>query len=187
MTKHVIGFLLLKIITNKLRLSFFSYIHGFFNITLGSRVTISRSCVLKSGNKSEISIGDGSYLHEGVVLRCFNSNINIGNNTTINPYTVIYSCGGITIGNNVLIATHVVMSAHNHIFKDKSKIIREQGLSHIGINIGNDVWICANATILDGVTIGEGAVIAAGAVVTKNVAPYHVVGGVPAKVISKRV
>ena len=54
------------------------------------------------------------------------------------------------------------------------------------IIIGNDVWIGNNATILSGVTIGDGAVIALGSVVTKNVEPYSIVGGVPAKLIRKR-
>ena len=52
--------------------------------------------------------------------------------------------------------------------------------------IGNDVWIGTNATILDNIVIGDGAIIAAGAVVTKNVEPYSIVGGVPAKEIRKR-
>lgn len=54
------------------------------------------------------------------------------------------------------------------------------------INIGNDVWIGANAIILDGIKIGDGAVIAAGAVVTKDVEAYAIIGGVPANVIKKR-
>lgn len=58
--------------------------------------------------------------------------------------------------------------------------------SQISVIIGNDVWVGARATILEGVTIGDGAVVAAGAVVTKDVPPYAIVGGVPAKVIRYR-
>jgi acetyltransferase-like isoleucine patch superfamily enzyme len=54
------------------------------------------------------------------------------------------------------------------------------------INIGNDVWIGANVTIIDGINIGDGAIIAAGAVVTKDVEPYTIVGGVPAHFIKRR-
>ena len=56
----------------------------------------------------------------------------------------------------------------------------------ISVEIGNDVWIGARATILEGVTIGDGAVVAAGAIVTKDVPPYAIVGGVPAKIIEYR-
>lgn len=56
----------------------------------------------------------------------------------------------------------------------------------ISVKIGNDVWIGSNAIILQGITIGDGAIIAAGAVVTKDVKPYSIVGGVPAKEIRKR-
>lgn len=54
------------------------------------------------------------------------------------------------------------------------------------IHVGNDVWIGANVIVLDNVTIGSGAIIAAGAVVTKDVEPYSIVGGVPARLIKKR-
>ncbi len=187
MIKQILHLLLLKIKSKRLTISLLATAHGSKTIIVGDDVRVGRFCLLKSNSKSSIKIGQKCVLHEGVIMRCFDSTIVIGTNTTINPYTVLYSAGGLYIGSNVLIATHVVMSAHNHEFKNKNMLIKKQGLSKLGIRIEDDVWIGANATILDGVCIGEGAVVAAGAVVAKNVAPYSVVGGVPAKEISQRI
>lgn len=66
------------------------------------------------------------------------------------------------------------------------KLYNFDGEEYKPVEIGNDVWIGARATILDGVKIGDGAIIATGAVVTKEVPPYAIVGGVPAKVIKYR-
>jgi acetyltransferase-like isoleucine patch superfamily enzyme len=72
-------------------------------------------------------------------------------------------------------------------FKIAEGVMDHNGmLSNGNIVIGNDVWIGLNAVIMDGITIGDGAVIAAGSIVTKNVEPYSIVGGTPAKIIKKR-
>ena len=73
----------------------------------------------------------------------------------------------------------------NYMFNDGDKLPRNNG-SKGDIVIGNDVWIGDGVLILSGVTIGDGAVIAARAVVTRNVVPYSIVGGVPAKIIKMR-
>ena len=85
----------------------------------------------------------------------------------------------ISIGNNVHIAPEVVIMDSD--FHDK-KDLSNEGVSS-AITIRNNVWIATRVTILKGVEIGEGAVVAAGSVVTKNVIPYTLVGGVPAKFI----
>ena len=110
----------------------------------------------------------------------------MGDHCSVNPYTIIYGHGGLEIGNGVRIAAHCVIIPANHNIDDPSIPIIKSGLTCKGICIGNDVWIGARCVILDGVTIGDGAVIAAGAVVTRNVEPFMIVGGVPAKPIRLR-
>lgn len=109
----------------------------------------------------------------------------IGDNTRIGLHTTVI--GPVEIGNNVNLAQGIVVTALNHNFTDCTKRIDEQGISTAKVTIGNDVWIGANATVLPGVTIGNHCVVAAGAVVTKDVPPYSLAGGVPAKILKKLV
>ncbi len=76
--------------------------------------------------------------------------------------------------------------AVEHIFQDPSRPVREQGIVARGIRIGDGAWIGAGAIVLDGVTVGEGAVVGAGAVVTRDIPPYAVAVGVPARVVRQR-
>lgn len=114
-------------------------------------------------------------------------NIYIGSNVDLAWGVIITTGGGVEIGERTLIGyrTQILSSNHN-VLPNKEKIFNS-GHSHKKIIIADDVWIGANCIITAGCTIGEGAVIAAGAVVTKNVEPYTVVGGIPAKLIKKRV
>lgn len=108
-------------------------------------------------------------------------NIQIGKNVFINSGCRFQDQGGITIGDHTLIGHNVVLVTLNH---NMDPMLRANLIPH-PINIGNRVWIGANATICPGVSIGDGAVIAAGAVVTQDVPANVVVGGVPAKMIKK--
>lgn len=107
-----------------------------------------------------------------------------GAHCTVNSFTCI--SGKVRCGDHVRIASHVSIVGFNHGYDDPSVPIHKQAHETLGITIGDDVWIGANAVILDGVTIGEGAVIAAGATVTRDVPPLTVVAGVPAKPVRKR-
>ncbi len=136
------------------------------------------------------------------------SKISIGMGTTIRLYAFVYTSGArivfgkecdlgqfstvgvkhqdIVIGDYVRMGPHVNLVANNYLFERRDIPMFKQGVSAKGIKIGNDVWIGAGATILDGVQIGDGAIVAAGAVVNKDVSPYSIVGGIPAREIGKR-
>ncbi len=110
--------------------------------------------------------------------------ISIGDRSELGSGCLIY--GGVQIGSDVLMGPDVKIITRNHLFEDPTIRISDQGTLFRTITIGDDVWIGANVVILPGVNIGNGSVIAAGAVVTKDVMPFTIVGGVPAKVIGKR-
>ena len=111
----------------------------------------------------------------------FGKNITIGKNVFINSGCHFQDQGGIVIGDGALIGHNVVLATINHALAPSEN----RRNYYAPIKIGNNVWIGSNATVLPGVTIGEWSVVAAGAVVSKDIPPYTVVGGVPAKVLKK--
>jgi acetyltransferase-like isoleucine patch superfamily enzyme len=154
-------------------------------------VSVDASAVIDPGARIEpsggrIAIGARSFIDYGVIVRPLEGFVEIGEDCSVNAYSVLYGGGGLKIGNGVRIAAHTVIVPSNHKFADAGRPIREQGLSLEGIVIEDDVWIGAGVKILDGVTLGKGSVIGAGAVVTRSVAPNAVVGGVPARPIASR-
>lgn len=142
--------------------------------------------VLINANAGRVAIGKRCYIDRNVIISCHGGDINIGDHCSFNPFCVIYGHGGLTIGNDVRVATGVVIVPANHGFQDKTKKINEQTINAQGISIGDDCWIGAGAVILDGVSIGFGCVVGAGSIVTKSVEPFRIVAGNPAKVIGKR-
>ncbi len=127
------------------------------------------------GSKSVIE--DFSTVNNGV------GDVIIGSNTLIGMGNVLI--GPISIGNNVIFAQNVVASGLNHEYQDINTPILQQNVTTKQITIGDDCWIAANAVITAGVTIGKHCVIAAGAVVTKDIPPYTVAAGNPAKPIKQ--
>ena len=111
----------------------------------------------------------------------FGKNISFGKNVFVNSGCHFQDQGGITIGDGVLIGHNVVLATANHELAPS----KSRKLNYAPIKICDNVWIGSNATILQGVTVGEWSVVAAGAVVTRDVEPFTVVGGIPAKFIRK--
>ncbi len=130
-----------------------------------------------------LDIGKDAVIYYGSEMRA-HSDIHIGQGSIIGDKAILDGRhGGIYIGRNVNISSNVCMWTEQHDYNDPHFRCTE---SHGGeIRIGDRVWIGPNVTILHNVTISEGAVVAAGAVVTKDVPPFTLVGGIPAKPLGK--
>ncbi len=139
---------------------------------------------------SKIIIGAGVVIDSFVKIKAVggNGDVEIGEGTYINSGTVIFSGNGVKIGKNVLIAPCCVLASANHAYKDKNKTIIEQrfGESRGGIVIGEDVWIGANTTVLDGAKISVGAVVGANSLVRGELKPYGVYAGNPLRQLGWR-
>ena len=157
------------------------------SIILGEDIFIADGCHLRSeGGGARITLGSKSVLAYGVMLLTHGGTIELGENCSVNEYCMLYGHGGLKIGNNVSIATGTVIVPANHNFSRRDVPFKLQGSTGHGIALEDDIWVGANATILDGVRIGKGAIVGAGAVVTRDVAPYTIVGGTPARFIKER-
>lgn len=111
-------------------------------------------------------------------------NLHIGKGSIIGDNCILDARQGIYIGENVNLSSEVHLWTEAHDVNDP--YFRSMPCNHGPIHIGNRVWLGSNVTILDNVVVGEGAVVCSGAVVTKNVLPYTIVAGIPAKEIGKR-
>lgn len=115
----------------------------------------------------------------------FASSTELGDYSGIGAHSMI--ANKTIIGNNVMMARECIINPNNHIIDDTTRPMNQQGLAEPKtVVIEDDVWIGSRAIILPGVRVGTGAVVAAGAVVTKDIPPYAIVGGVPAKIIRYR-
>lgn len=129
------------------------------------------------------SLGKNSTIEDYTVVNNGMGDVTIGDGVRVGLSNVII--GPIVIGNNIIIAQHVVMSGLNHGYEDINTPIRLQPCTTSKIIIEDDCWIGANAVITAGVTIGKHSIVAAGSVVTKSVPPYSIVGGNPAKILKQ--
>ncbi len=165
---------------------------GIRSFHFGKMVQIGDYVSIAAYGRKGLTIGDNVWIGSNSFIKVsFSFNdpgeyIYIGNNVGIGEFAHLGGAGGLTIGDDCIIGPYLSCHPENHNFFDNELPIRMQGVTRRGINIGNNCWIGAKVTILDGVTIGNNCVIAAGAVITKNMPANSVIGGVPAKVIRSR-
>lgn len=159
----------------------------------GRSVTISSGVFIDALSAEGVILGDNVTVGRLTRIECTGNlqhlglGLKVGNNTGLG-IACFYGCaGGISIGNDVMVGDFVSFHAENHVISDMNVLIRLQGVTHKGIAIGNNCWIGAKATILDGAVVEDGCVIAAGAVVAAGVYKANgVYGGVPARFIKNR-
>jgi len=139
---------------------------------------------------TNITIGDGAVVDSFVKIKPAGGegDLSIGAFSVINSGCVLYTGNGIKIGVGVAVAANCTFAPTNHEFRSKSIPIRQQGFqrSRGGIIVGDDVWIGANCTILDGTVIERGVVIGAGSVVRGHLREYGVYVGNPIRKITER-
>lgn len=158
------------------------FVNPFFH-SKGKGTTICRRTRMDVLPFQPFSIGDFSTVEDFATINNGVGAVNIGNNSRIGIGNVII--GPVTIGNNVILAQNIVMSGLNHVYEDVKIPISEQPVTTATITVEDDCWIGANAVLTAGVTIGKHSVIAGGAVVTKNIPPFSVAVGNPARVIKQ--
>lgn len=129
----------------------------------------------KFGLGARSTIEDFSTINNGV------GDVFIGNDTLIGMGNVII--GPVTIGNDVIFAQNIVASGLNHEYRDTTIPIHRQNVTTARITVEDECWIAANVVLTAGVTIGRHSVVAAGSVVTKDIPPYTIAAGNPAKPI----
>ncbi|NOX08327.1 MAG: CatB-related O-acetyltransferase [Gammaproteobacteria bacterium] len=145
------------------------------SLTLGESVNLDPSLEIHAGI---VSVGDFTYISgNGRISSLPQTKITIGKFTSI-------ASGVQIIG--ALHKSHITTYSLARVLLDKSELNPGHGITRGDISIGNDVWIGINVIILSGVNIGNGAIIGAGAVVTKDIPPYAIAAGVPAKVKKMR-
>ena len=177
---------------NGLEMRFWTIIYRMFFGEIGRSTVISQADQIL--NPERIFIGEHVYIAHGARLdawlgfggQTYIGEIHIGDFTSIQPYIHLAAAAPLFIGHDVLIASHVYITDHDHQFLIPDLHVGYQPLTVAPVRIGNYVWIGENVVILKGVTVGDNAVLGANSVVTQNVPPYAVVGGAPARIIKYR-
>jgi len=165
--------------------------HGDGKFKRSSFASIGRNVVFEKGtlvfHAENVYIGDNVYIgHHAILKGYYKNKMIIGSGTWIGQQCFFHSAGGLIIGRNVGIAPGVKIITSSHKTGDIKKPVLHSPIEFKKVTIEDDCDIGTGSILLPGVSIGKGAIVGAGSVVTRDVSPYSVVAGVPAKVLKKR-
>ncbi len=156
---------------------------------VGRGVVVDDGCYFdaKGCKVGEFEIGDDAFVSRGCIVSGKDGPLTLGPRVNLGASCILYASTGLHIGADTMLAANCYIGGGRydpHARRDRP--IAEQALPRRGVVIEEDCWIGAGVTVVDGITIGRGAVIGAGAVVTRDVPPYTIAAGVPARAIGER-
>ncbi|UII24834.1 acyltransferase [Fulvivirga maritima] len=156
-------------------------------LSIGNNVEFRRNVEIRVHGTASVIIGDNVRIDRGVrILAANNSRIEISDGVRIGLYSVLNGGDSISIGRKSLVSGFVYLQTSMHGYAKQTESIQEQGYDHAPVILEEDTWLGTHVTILPGTHIFKGGIVGSNAVVNKNVEPYQVVGGVPAKPLKNR-
>jgi acetyltransferase-like isoleucine patch superfamily enzyme len=171
---------------------FWTPYYGFFLGSMGKGCVIHKADIISNPERiflgSQVKVGHSARIEAISTYGGMNydSKITIAEGTTIHPYVHIGAARSVVIGKNVLMASRVYISDHDHGYEDPEIRMGLQPLNVSPVTVEDFVWLGENVMVLKGVTIGRNAIVGANSVVTTDIPPFAVAVGMPARVIKVR-
>lgn len=154
-------------------------------VSFGRRCDIRRGVRIRVARGASVGFGANCVLDEGLVAEC-RGRLLVGDGTVFGHHCTLAAAESIEIGRDCLIAELVSIRDHDHQFSSTAVSILNQGRRVEPVSIGQGVWLGAKVTVTPGVTIGDGCVVGANSVVSRDLPPFSVAVGAPARVIRTR-
>lgn len=157
-------------------------------IYIGNHCRIARRALIRANTDDPkgVRLGNNVSVQENVLINANRGHVVIGDHSWLGPGSTVYGNGGVEIGSDVMVASHCVINTVSHNSARTDIPMNQQGTYCDPVVLEDDVWIGTAAIILQGVRIGRGSIIGAGAVVVRNIPPYSIAVGVPARVTGNR-
>ena len=155
-------------------------------MVLDGMLFLGRRLELQIGRRGTIRFGRFVWVGDGTKIRCHEGEVSIGAKTVLGQECTISAYRHVRIGEQCVIADRAMFIDFDHGVVDVERAIRHQGIYKRDVDVGSNVWIGYNASILRGVRVGDNSIVGANAVVTRDVPANAIVGGVPARIIRMR-
>lgn len=149
---------------------------------MGAGTDVRAGLHVDFGPSGRLTIGQNCVLDRRLTLEVI-GDMQIGSGTILGHSCTIGSKESVIIGENCLLAEMVSIRDNDHDFSDISRPYRDQGHTTAPVIIGNNVWLGTRVVVTKGVTIGEGSIVGAGSIVTRDIPPFVVAAGAPARVL----